>query len=98
MALDVTRRHPAGVQREDLLVEAVEGAGVLGHDPRLEARVAVTRQLDPDRAVDGTQRLRRNTVAAVRLPFGRLGTGRVAEVLLELDAGRPFDQPLAAAG
>jgi transposase len=28
--LDIARRHPAGVQRQDLLVEAVEGAAVLG--------------------------------------------------------------------
>src|SRR6266498_2018161 len=32
--LDVAGRHPAGVESEDLLVEAVEGAAVLGHDPR----------------------------------------------------------------
>src|SRR6266496_2945216 len=35
--LDLAGRHPAGVEGEDLLVEAVERAGVLGHDPRLEA-------------------------------------------------------------
>jgi hypothetical protein len=32
MPLDLPRRHPARVQGEDLLVEAVEGARVLGHD------------------------------------------------------------------
>src|SRR6058998_2671256 len=52
MPLDLPGRHPAGVEREDLLVEAVEGAGVLGHDPRLERGLTVTRQLDRDRPVD----------------------------------------------
>src|SRR5438034_5891198 len=92
MTLDLPRRHPARVESEDLLVEAIERARVLGHDPRLERPVAVTRQLDRDRAVDGAQRLRRRPVAPVRPPFGRLRTGRVAKVLLQLGAGRPFDQ------
>jgi len=93
MPLDLTRRHPARVEREDLLVEAVEGAGVLGHDPRLEARVTVPGQLDRDRPIDRPQRLRRNAVAPVRLPLRRLAPGRIAEMLLKLGAGRPLDQP-----
>src|SRR6266540_3218567 len=64
--LDLAGRHPAGIQREDLIVEAVEGAGVLGHHLRLERGVAVARQLDRDRPVDGSQRLRRHPVAPVR--------------------------------
>src|SRR5439155_7138751 len=93
--LDLPRRHPAGVQGEDLLVEAVEGTGVLGHDPRLEARVAITGQLDRDRPVDGAQRLRRRPVPPVRLLLRRLRARPVAEVLLELGTGRPLDQTLA---
>jgi hypothetical protein len=61
---------------------------VLGHDPRLERGVAVPGQLDRDRPVDGAQRLRRRPVAPVRLPFGRLGAGRVAEMLRQLGASR----------
>src|SRR6266511_1261643 len=34
MPLDLPGRHPARVEREDLLVEAVERPRVLGHDPR----------------------------------------------------------------
>src|SRR6266508_3897105 len=92
MPLDLARRHPARVQGEDLLVEAVEGAGVLGHDPRLERGVAVARQLDRDRPVDRAQRLRRDAVAPVRLRLRRLRTRRVAEMLLQLGAGSPLDQ------
>src|SRR6266516_4786377 len=93
--LDLAGRHPAGIQREDLIVEAVEGAGVLGHHLRLERGVAVARQLDRDRPVDGSQRLRRHPVAPVRLSVGRIGARPVAEVLLQLDAGGTLDQPLA---
>jgi hypothetical protein len=93
--LDVAGRHPAGVEREDLLVEAVEGAAVFGHDPRLEAALTVARQLDRDRSVRCAQRLRRRPVAPVRLPLRRLRARRIAEMLLQLGAGRPLDQPLA---
>jgi len=93
--LDLAGRHPARVQREDLLVEAVERTGVLGHDPRLERRVAVARQLDRHRPVDRPQRLLRDPVTPVLLLFGRHLAGRVAEVLFQLGAGRALDQPLA---
>src|SRR6266545_3292047 len=92
MPLDLPGRHPARVQREDLLVEAVERAAVLGHDPRLKRRVTVTWQLDRDRPVDRAQRLRRRPVAPIRLLLRRLGARRVAEMLLQLGAGRPLDQ------
>jgi hypothetical protein len=52
MALNVSGGHPTGVQLEDLIVEAVEAAGVLGHDPRLKAGVAIARQRHVDRPVD----------------------------------------------
>src|SRR6266511_1070974 len=92
VALDVAGRHAAGVEREDLLVEAVEGTPVLGHDPRLEAALPVARQLDPDRPILRAQRLRRRPVAPIRLPLGRLSARRIAEMLPQLDTGRPFDQ------
>jgi len=93
--LDLAGRHPARVEGEDLLVEAVERARVLGHDPRLEARVAVARQLDCDRPVDRPQCLRRDAVAPVRLPLRRLAPRPIPEVLLQLGAGGALDQPLA---
>ena len=93
--LDLAGRHPARVQGEDLLVEAVERTSVLGHDPRLEARVAIPRQLDRHRPIDRPQRLRARAVAPVRLPLRRPSPRRVAEVLLELGAGGTLDQPLA---
>jgi hypothetical protein len=41
---------PAGIQRDDLVVEAVETGLALGHDLRLEAAVAIARYLDIDRS------------------------------------------------
>src|SRR6266545_4096382 len=91
--LDVAGRHPAGVKSEDLLVEAIEGAALLGHDPRLERGVAVAGQLDRDRPVDRPQRLLRDAVAPIRLPLRRLRARRITEMLLQLDTGRTLDQP-----
>src|SRR6266542_2829423 len=93
--LDLAGRQPAGVEGEDLLVEAVERTGVLRDDPRLERRVAIAWQPDRDRPVNRPQRLRRDAVTPVRLPLGRLGARRIAEVLLQLGAGGTLDQPLA---
>src|SRR6266545_4543146 len=76
MPLDLAGRHPAGVQGEDLLVEAVEGTRMLRHDPRLKRCVAVARQLDSERPVDRTQRLLGDAVAAVGLFLGRLRRDR----------------------
>jgi hypothetical protein len=70
--LDLAGRHPAGIEGEDLLVETVEGARMLGHDPRLERGVAVAWQLDRDGPLDRAQRLLRAAVAPVRLPIRRL--------------------------
>ena len=57
MALDLAHRHAAGVQRDDLVVEAVEAGLALGHDLRLEGAVAIARHVDLDRAVLGQHRL-----------------------------------------
>jgi DNA-binding CsgD family transcriptional regulator len=52
VALDLPRRQPAGIQREDLIVEAIEAALVLGHDPRLETGVPIPGQLDLSQYVE----------------------------------------------
>ena len=50
--LDVARREPARVQREDLLVEPDEPPLALADDLRLKAPVAIARRVDlrPSRA------------------------------------------------
>ena len=93
VALDVARRHPARIERQDLIVEAIEAPRVLGHDPRLERRVAVPRQLDRERPIDRAQRLARPTVTPIGLLPGRLLTRRIAEMLTQLHTRSALDQP-----
>ena len=82
--LDVARRQPARVEREDLVVEALEATLPLPDDLRLEAALPVTWRLDLDRAVLGRKRLRRRAVARVAGAAGRLLVRLVAEMLTQL--------------
>jgi len=93
MPLDLAHRQPAGIQADDPIIEAVQPGLPFGDDLRLEAAVAVARHGDLDRAVLADHRLARIAVAAV----AAAATGRVAlliaEVLAQLGAERPFEQP-----
>ena len=68
VALDLADRHAPGVQRDDLVVEAVQAALALGHDLRFEAAVAITRHVDLHHAVLGQHRLGIAAVAVVAGP------------------------------
>lgn len=57
VALDLSRGHTAGVEREHLVVEVGQPTGVLGHDSRLEGAVAVAWDADLDVTVLGFERL-----------------------------------------
>src|SRR4051812_39028698 len=92
--LDVARREPARVEREDLVVEALETPPPLPDDLRLEAAPAIPRRLDPHRPVLGRKRLRRRTVAGVAGAAGRPLMGLVAEMLCQLRRHRPLHEPL----
>ena len=85
---------PARVEREDLVVEALEAPLALPDDLRLEAALAIPRRLDPHRPVLGRKRLRRRAVAGVAGPAGRLLVRLVAEMLGQLRRHRPLHQPL----
>lgn len=53
---DLPGRQALGIQRQDGLVEAIEAAGVFGHDPRGERPGPVPRDLDPHRPDLGLHR------------------------------------------
>jgi hypothetical protein len=91
---DIPRREPAGIEREDLLVEPLEPPLTLTNDLRLEAAVAVSRGVDLDWPVLGDQRLRCRTVAGVSRAAGRLQVRLETEVVGELDLHRALNQPL----
>ena len=92
--LDLAHRHAAGVQRQDLVVEAGPAGLVLGNQLRLEAALAVAGHLDRQRAELALERLAAAAVAGVA---GRVGHRRmpvVAEVLGHLGVQRLLHQQL----
>jgi hypothetical protein len=56
--LDIPRREPAAVERQDLLVKPFKAPLALSDDPRLEASDAIPRALDLNGPVLGEKRLR----------------------------------------
>jgi hypothetical protein len=55
--LDVAHRHAAGVEREDLLVQARQSGLALADELGLEAALAIARRLDRHGPEIGLQRL-----------------------------------------
>ena len=64
-ALDLAGRHPAGIERQDLFVEAREAAEILGNQFRREAAISVSRYLYREGAAFGFDGFFRVPVAAV---------------------------------
>src|SRR3954452_22122898 len=93
MPLDLAHRQPAGIQADDPIIKAVQPGLPFGDDLRLEAAVAVARHGDLDRAVLANHRLARITVAAVAAAAAGRVALLIAEVLAQLSAERPFEQP-----
>src|SRR4051794_16301806 len=71
MRRDVPDRHPAGVEAEDLVVRPRQPRLTLGHEPGLEAALAIPRGLDLNRAQIGADRLAPRAVAHVSPPAPR---------------------------
>ena len=96
--LNVAHRHPAGVERDDLLVEPHKAPLPLTHDLRLKAPIAVARSFDLNRPVLGVQRLRGPTVARVPTPARRGMVRLIAQVLGQLGIHRPLNKPARQIG
>src|SRR5215813_12401690 len=65
MPLDLARGHPPRVERNDLVVEAVEARLPLFDELRLELSIAVPRDLDRDLSLLALERLTRLAVAGI---------------------------------
>src|ERR1700726_1142407 len=65
MTLDLPRRHPPRVHRQNLVIESAETALVAGYDLRLEGAIAVPRNLDHRLTKIALQRLAACAVARV---------------------------------
>ena len=68
MALNFPRRHPSRIERQELLVEALEAPRILRNQPRSEAAVTVPRDPHGHRPRLGLHGLFRVAVAAVGAP------------------------------
>jgi len=65
VTLDLPHRHAAGIEAQDLVVEAIEPDLSLGDQPRLKTPAAIARHRNLDLAVLGQDRLRTRPFAAV---------------------------------
>ncbi len=92
MALDLPHRHAAGVEAQNLVVEAVEPPLALGDQLRLEAARPVARHRNLDLAVLGEDRLRARAVAAVAAAAAGRITLLVTQVFGQLHSERALDQ------
>ena len=88
MDSDLAGAHAAGVDRDDLLVEAWEAPLVLGGQHRVEAALAVPQHLQSDPAGVGDHALAAVAVAAVP------GAGFARQMMVHLSVQRPFGQHL----
>ena len=89
MMLDVADRHPAGIQADDLIIQAAEATLALGHQPWGEGASPVPRHLKTQRPDLALHRLRRAAVTAVARPAARRIT-----LLITHMAGQLRRQPL----
>jgi hypothetical protein len=90
---DVTDRHAAHVERDDLVVKAIEAPLVVAHDLGLKRAGAIARRADRHAAALGVQRLGGAGVAAVGGPARRRVPAPVAEVVGQLGVHRALDEP-----
>jgi len=93
MPLDLTRRHPPGVQGDYLLVEARKPPLTLRHHHRLERAVPISRDLKIDVRRVGLDPLARLAVARVAAVALLLGMLLVAQVRRHLAFQHALHQP-----
>jgi hypothetical protein len=94
MVLDVADRHPAGVQRDDHVLQPTEAAGALGHQRRPERTIPVPRLIQRDVTDLGAHRLRGGPVAGVTRPMPDPVALLIAEVIGQLRRHPPFQDGL----
>jgi hypothetical protein len=78
--LDLAERHPACIERDDLLIEAVEARLVLLDELRLELRSAVAGHVNAHLPALASQRLWRGAIARV----AGVGAGGVVLLVAEV--------------
>jgi hypothetical protein len=84
VALDLSHAQPAGIQRNDLVVEAGPAGLVLGHQLRLERTLAITRNLQRQLAEIPLERLAAVAIAGIAAGVGDRLALVVAQVIRHL--------------
>ena len=95
MRLDIARRQPARVEREDLVVEALEAPLTLPDDLRLERPPPIARRAGPQTGLCSVASV--FAVEPLRVlpaPPGGSWCGSKPKMLSQLRRHRPLDQPL----
>ena len=93
MRVDVPGSHPAGVKRQDHLIDLADPPLPLHHDLRLECRFPVPRHCDPRRARRRAERLAVRAVPGIPRPVPRRVSLHVTQVIVHFRAQRPLDNP-----
>ncbi len=94
VALNLARRHAPRIERQNLFVEAMPTRLALRHQLRLEARSAIPRHLDLDRAEVAPQTLLACPVAAVAAPTAFHAVLLVPQMRCQLRPQRTLDDRL----
>ena len=95
MRLDVARRQPAAVERQDLVVKPLKAALALADDPRLQScRRDRAARRSATRPCSVTSVFGDRPVARVPRPARRLLMRLIAQMVGQLDLHRPLHQPL----
>ena len=94
MALDLAHGHAAGVERQDLFIEASPAGLVLGDQLRLEGAVPVAGNFNRQMAEVAFERLLALAVAGVASSVGDQFVLAVAEMLGQFGIERLLDQQL----
>ena len=91
---DVAGRHPAGVERQDLVVKPLKPRLTLANDLRVKRPRSIAGRVDLHLALVGQQPLRGRPVTRVARPTGWFVVGLIAEMVSQLDLQRALHQPL----
>jgi hypothetical protein len=90
---NVPRRHPAGVKREDHVINDPDAPLPFRHDPRLELGLPVSRNRKPHRARRSRDRLPERAIPGISGPVPGRVAFHVTQVIIHFRAQRPLDNP-----
>jgi len=91
--VNVPRGHPAGVKREDHVINGPDAPLSFRHDLRLELGLPVPRHRKPHRARRRRNRLPEGAVPGITGPVPRRVAFHVTQMIVHFRAQRPLDNP-----